>query len=64
MRLPGLATGMDTDTMIKTMMKPYTMRVDQMKQKSQILLWQQDAYRNVMDGVSNITKKIFRCIKW
>ncbi len=43
MRLPGLATGMDTDTMIKTMMKPYTMRVDQMKQKSQILLWQQDA---------------------
>ncbi|WP_030036038.1 flagellar filament capping protein FliD [Clostridium botulinum] len=59
MRLPGLATGMDTDTMIKTMMKPYTMRVDQMKQKSQILLWQQDAYRNVMDGVSNITKKYF-----
>ncbi|KEI76703.1 flagellar hook protein FliD [Clostridium botulinum B2 128] len=59
MRLPGLATGMDTDAMIKTMMKPYTMRVDQMKQKSQILLWQQDAYRNVMDGVSNITKKYF-----
>lgn len=59
MRLPGLATGMDTDTMIKNMMKPYTMRVDQMKQKSQILLWQQDAYRNVMDGVSNITKKYF-----
>ncbi|AJD29436.1 flagellar hook-associated family protein [Clostridium sporogenes] len=59
MRLPGLATGMDTDTMIKTMMKPYTMRVDQMKQKSQILLWQQGAYRNVMDGVSNITKKYF-----
>ncbi len=58
MRLPGLATGMDTDAMIKTMMKPYTMRVDQMKQKSQILLWQQDAYRNVMDGVSNITKNI------
>ncbi|MCC5418216.1 flagellar filament capping protein FliD [Clostridium botulinum] len=58
-RLPGLATGMDTDTMIKTMMKPYTMRVDQMKQKSQILLWQQNAYRNVMDGVSNITKKYF-----
>ncbi|MCR1933681.1 flagellar filament capping protein FliD [Clostridium tepidum] len=59
MRLPGLATGMDTDTMIKTMMKPYTMRVDQMKQKSQILLWQQDAYRNVIDGISNITKKYF-----
>ncbi|AVP66421.1 flagellar filament capping protein FliD [Clostridium sporogenes] len=59
MRLPGLATGMDTDTMIKNMMKPYTMRVDQMKQKSQILVWQQDAYRNVMDGVSNITKKYF-----
>jgi len=59
MRLPGLATGMDTDNVIKNMMKPYTMRVDQMKQKSQILLWQQDAYRNVMDGVSNITKKYF-----
>ncbi len=58
MRIGGLS-GLDTDTMIKEMMKPYNMRVDQMKQKSQILLWQQDAYRNVMDGISNVTKKYF-----
>ncbi|EJP6470966.1 hypothetical protein FDG09_08315 [Clostridium sporogenes] len=59
MRLPGLATGMDTENMIKEMMKPYTMRVDKMKQGTEYIKWQQDAYRNIMDGVSNITKKYF-----
>ncbi|MGO5065115.1 flagellar filament capping protein FliD [Clostridium sp. LCP25S3_F8] len=59
MRLPGLASGMDTENMIKEMMKPYTMRVDKMKQGTEYIKWQQDAYRNIMDGVSNITKKYF-----
>lgn len=40
------------------MMKPYTMRVDKMKQNAQIVKWQQDAYRNVISGISEMTKNI------
>ncbi|AUM99984.1 flagellar hook protein FliD [Clostridium botulinum] len=58
MRIGGLS-GLDTDNMIKNMMKPYTMRVDKMKQNAQIVKWQQDAYRNVISGISEMTKKYF-----
>ncbi len=58
MRIGGLS-GLDTDNMIKNMMKPYTMRVDKMKQNAQIVKWQQDAYRSVISGISDITKKYF-----
>ena len=36
MRIPGLATGMDTDTMIQQMLKPYKMRIDKTSQDKQI----------------------------
>ncbi|NFF64933.1 flagellar filament capping protein FliD [Clostridium sporogenes] len=58
MRIGGLS-GLDTDNMIKNMMKPYNMRVDKMKQNAQIVKWQQDAYRSVISGISDITKKYF-----
>ncbi|AVQ44418.1 flagellar filament capping protein FliD [Clostridium botulinum] len=58
MRIGGLS-GMDTDNIIKNMMKPYNMRVDKMKQNAQIVKWQQDAYRNVISGISDMTKKYF-----
>ncbi|KOM96834.1 flagellar hook protein FliD [Clostridium botulinum] len=58
MRIGGLS-GLDTDNMIKNMMKPYTMRVDKMKQNAQIVKWQQDAYRSVINGISDMTKKYF-----
>ncbi|EPS53133.1 flagellar hook-associated protein 2 [Clostridium botulinum A1 str. CFSAN002368] len=57
MRIGGLS-GLDTDNMIKNMMKPYTMRVDKMKQNAQIVKWQQDAYRSVISGISEMTKNI------
>lgn len=59
MRIGGLATGMDTDKMVKDMMKPYNMRVDKMKQDTTVVKWQQDAYREVMDDISGLSKKYF-----
>ncbi len=35
------------------------MRVDKMKQNAQIVKWQQDAYRSVISGISDMTKKYF-----
>lgn len=45
-RIGGMATGMDTDNMVKTMMKPYNAKVDKAKQDRQYTQWQQDAYRD------------------
>lgn len=62
-RLNGLATGLDTDALVKGMMQPYVMRVDKMKQNVQTVKWQQEAYRNVINGVNDISKKYFDVLK-
>jgi flagellar hook-associated protein 2 len=45
LRIGGLATGMDTDTIIKDLMKVQRMPMEKLKQKKQILEWQRDDYR-------------------
>lgn len=47
-RIGGMATGMDTDNTVKTMMKPYVAKVDKVKQDRQYIQWQQDAYRDTI----------------
>ncbi|MGS2778864.1 flagellar filament capping protein FliD [Robertmurraya sp. GLU-23] len=44
-RIGGLASGMDTDTIIKDLMKAERIPFDKLKQKKQILEWQRDDYR-------------------
>ncbi|WP_338751546.1 flagellar filament capping protein FliD [Bacillus sp. FJAT-52991] len=45
MRISGLASGMDIDTMVKDLMKVERMPLDRMKQKKQKVEWQRDDYR-------------------
>lgn len=59
MRLTGLATGIDTDTMIKDMMKPYQAKVDKQKQNQQIVKWQQDLYRETIKDMRGFYDKYF-----
>lgn len=47
MRIGGLASGMDIDTMVKDLMKAERIPLDKMKQKKQILEWQRDEYRDM-----------------
>lgn len=47
-RLSGLATGMDTETMVKQLMKPYNMKVDKMKQEKQTMQWKQEIMRDMI----------------
>lgn len=63
MRIGGLATGMDTDTIIQQMLKPYQMRVDKTKQDKQILQWQQEIYRDLIKDVRNLESKYFNVLK-
>lgn len=63
MRITGMATGMDTDATIKQMMKPYTMRVDKMKQDRQIVAWRQELYREILSDADTIKKTFFDVLK-
>ncbi|MCB2286554.1 flagellar filament capping protein FliD [Clostridium algidicarnis] len=62
-RITGLATGMDTDTMVKNMMKPYQMRMDKMKQDRQITQWRQEIYRDTLSDINNFKKNYFDVLK-
>ena len=47
MRIAGLASGMDIDQMVKSLMQVERMPLDKLKQKKQILEWQRDDYRTL-----------------
>lgn len=63
MRLTGLATGMDTDNMVKQMMKPYNMRLDKLKQNRQSVQWRQDLYRDIIGNVGSFKRNYFDSLK-
>lgn len=63
MRMTGLATGMDTDNMVKQMMKPYNMRLDKLKQNRQSVQWRQDLYRDIIGNVGSFKRNYFDSLK-
>lgn len=58
-RLPGLATGMDTEAMIKEMLAGEQNKVDKVKQKEQSIKWQQEIYREVIKDIQGLNDKYF-----
>jgi flagellar hook-associated protein 2 len=44
-RITGMATGLDTDSIVKKLMQVEQIPLDQMKQKEQKYTWESDAYR-------------------
>ena len=55
--ISGLASGMDTESMIEGMVSGIKSKIDTQKQKQQILLWQQEAYRSISDQLVQISSK-------
>jgi flagellar hook-associated protein 2 len=47
LRISGLASGMDIDSMVTNLMKAERMPLDKLKQKKQVLEWQRDDYRSM-----------------
>lgn len=58
-RLPGLATGMDTEAMVKEMLTGDQNKIDKVKQKEQTIKWQQEIYREVIKDVQGLNDKYF-----
>lgn len=47
LRITGLATGLDTESMISKLMQAETIRVDKVKQQRQYVEWKRDYYREI-----------------
>lgn len=58
MRIGGLASGIDTDQILKDLMRVERMPIDKMKQKQQILEWQRDDYRTINTSLFNFSQKL------
>lgn len=53
MRIGGLASGMDTDTMIKDMMKAESIKVDRVKAEKQIAEWRKESLNSLNKDFAN-----------
>ncbi|MBU5310793.1 flagellar filament capping protein FliD [Tissierella carlieri] len=47
LRISGLASGMDTDAMVQSLMKVERLKVSRYEQSRQVALWRQEAYNNM-----------------
>jgi len=47
LRVGGLATGLDTESLVRDMMRVHRMRVDKLRQDRQLVEWRRDSYREV-----------------
>ncbi|MFE8696516.1 flagellar filament capping protein FliD [Cytobacillus sp. FJAT-53684] len=58
MRIGGLASGMDIDTIVKDLMKAERMPLDKLKQNKQVLEWQRDDYRSINTLLLNFRSEL------
>ncbi len=58
-RLTGLASGMDIDSMVESMLGTKQSKVDEAKKSLQYLEWQQEAYRNIIGEIKDFHDTFF-----
>jgi flagellar hook-associated protein 2 len=63
LRITGMASGLDVESTVKQMMKPYNMRMDKAKQDRQIVQWKQDLYRDIIGDVNTFKSTYFDVLK-
>lgn len=59
MRIGGLASGMDIDSIVRDLMKAQRIPLDKLNQKKQILEWQRDQYRDINKKMADLDRFIF-----
>ncbi len=58
-RFSGMASGLDTESIIKDLMRIEQMKVDKLKQNRQLIEWQRDAYREVTNLLRGLKDEFF-----
>lgn len=62
-RLTGLATGLDVDSLVKQMMRAENTKLDKLKQNRQITQWKQDLYRELIGALNTFKSTYFDVLK-
>lgn len=63
MRITGMASGFDTDSMIKNLMKAENTRMNKVKKSRESVVWQQEAYRDITKQLRNLQSSYFDILK-
>lgn len=63
MRIGGLASGMDTDSILRDLMRAERIPLDKLKQKKQVLEWQRDDYRTINTAIFSFKNDILSVMK-
>lgn len=58
-RLTGLASGLDTETIVANLMKASRLKIDAVEQKKQILEWKREEYQTVLKSFYDFQNKYF-----
>lgn len=59
MRITGMATGMDIDSIVKDSMKPYRIKIDKVKQDKDRISFKQEMYRDLVKESREFYNKYF-----
>ncbi|MFW6245168.1 MAG: flagellar cap protein FliD N-terminal domain-containing protein, partial [Fibrobacterota bacterium] len=62
LRLTGMATGLDTEQMVRDLSKAQTVRIDTVKKDKQLVLWKQEAYRDIIGKINDFTDSHFNLV--
>lgn len=62
-RITGLSSGLDTENMIKQMMKAEELKIDRVKEKQQLDVWRQDKYRDVSSMLIGLKSEYMDILK-
>ncbi len=63
MRITGISSGLDTDQMIKDLMKAEAMKLDKVNQDKQYVQWQQESYRDIINQMRTFQSTFFDVLK-
>lgn len=55
--MSGLASGIDTESLVESMLSNIQTKIDKQKQQQQVLEWKQEMYRGVIDEINNFQTK-------
>lgn len=58
-RITGLTSGIDTDSMIKDLMKLEQSKIDNVEKQKTLVEWEQEAYREVINGIRAFKEEYF-----
>lgn len=58
-RITGLASGMDTESMVEKLMKAESAQMEKLQQQKQTYEWKRDTYRDINKNLSTFKDNIF-----